>query len=283
MVVQDFPEKRKGVKILLIGKDSMVAKEFIERYASGFQLILVGKEDNLTELIAQHAPFYSTVFLAQSGGYKSKQFTLDLVEVNINLLFRALNAVSGKTTQFIYFSTGSVYANSDAGIYTEQSALDVSSESPYIASKIAGELILKTYRSAIPGICILRPFYIYGKGQKETMLFKAMLNKVINGKEIELKGTNGMMFNPVYASDVADLLYHLIQNAEGGMRMMNVAGNQVTNLREVVEIIAECTGKEVIIKHSEEPSPIAIGKTSIKGWEPIVQLQEGVSKICLNA
>src|SRR5690606_303155 len=146
--------------------------------------------------------------LAQSGDYKSKQFTPDLVGVNINLLFQTLNAVAGQTTQFIYFSTGSVYADTGTGTYTEESAIDVSSESPYIASKIAGELILKTYQPAIHGICILRPFYIYGKGQKETMLFKTLLNKVVNGKEIEFKGANGMMFNPVYVSDVADLLHH---------------------------------------------------------------------------
>lgn len=261
------------MKILAVGKNSLVARSFISLHKDSYQITAIGKEDNIENLADEYD---SVIFFAQSGNYKAQHFTEDLFEVNIRLLYRTLNLV--KTKQFIYFSTGSVYARSDSGIYSDSSPIDTQTANPYIASKISGEQLVSTFAFSIPSIVILRPFFIYGQGQKKQMLFSTMHDKIVNGETIQLKGNKGLVFNPIYAEDVAARLDMLIATQPQGINRLNVAGKEIVSLKDVTDIIAKQLDKNPIYKIEDGQPSIMIGEINIPGWEPTITLEQGIAK-----
>jgi nucleoside-diphosphate-sugar epimerase len=221
--------------------------------------------------------FDAVVFLAQSADYKKNSFSADLYEVNVHLLYRVLTLVADHTSKFIYFSTGSVYRKNNVGVYDEQSELDINSTSPYVTSKIAGELLVNSCKN-IPVRIILRPFFVFGKEQKETMLFKSVYNKVQNGDKLQLAAGNGLVFNPVHAEDVAHLLQHLIMlELSDGQYVYNVAGGEEINLKDVIDIIVEKTDKKVNVDTDGVPGKF-IAKVNIPGWTPQISIEEGLNR-----
>jgi hypothetical protein len=58
---------------------------------------------------------------------------------------------------------------------------------------------------------------------------------IINHQVINLKGINGLQFNPISSHDAAAALLHLLRaNAIG---VYNIAGHEVTTLRDVANVM----------------------------------------------
>ena len=276
--MQDIFKKREDLRILLVGRNSMIAREFVRQYSQKHEITSIGREDDIEQIVSINDELDSVVFLAQSADYKSPEFTEDIFKTNIALLYRTLHSVAGKTKQFIYFSTGSVYKENDTGVYCEDDSLNLDGGTPYIASKIAGELIVSSFKSAFKSTIALRPFYMYGKEQRQSMLFSTMFKKVSAGEQITLNGNDGLVFNPVHAEDVARLLEHLMLSVSEGCKVYNVGGKEVVSLRNVINMIAEHQNKEANILVNAGKSTSSVGEVNIKGWNAAVSVKEGIYK-----
>lgn len=279
--MQDIPEKRGGLRILIIGKNSMVAKAFMKMNAQ-HEIVSVGKEDDITALTNKPGVFDSVIFLAQSADYKSPVFTKDLYDTNIALLYKTLDIVKDITRQFIYFSSGSVYQANETGHYKESDKLHIKGASPYIASKIAGETIVNAYQSVIDSVIVLRPFYMYGEGQKETMLFSSIHRKIKEGVAITLSGNAGLIFNPVHVGDVCRLLENMIATRPQGCHTYNVAGSEIISLRDVVNLMSVQLDVEANVITTDAEPVTCVGILSLTGWSPEVALTEGIQKSFLS-
>lgn len=278
MVVQDIFKKREDLRILLVGKNSMIAREFVRQYSQKHEIISIGREDDVEQIIRANDNFDSVIFLAQSADYKKTEFTEDIFKTNLTLLHATLQRVASKTKQFIYFSTGSVYKENETGVYKEDDSLNVDEGSPYVASKIAGEIIVSSFKSAFKSTVVLRPFYMYGKEQREGMLFRTMFKNVFEGEQITLNGNDGLVFNPVHAEDVARLLEHLILSVSEGYKVYNVGGKEVVTLRSVINIMAGHQNTEANIIVNTGKSTSLVGEVNVNGWEPVVSVKEGIYK-----
>lgn len=262
--------------VLLIGKNSMVARAFIRLYEQKHVIIAVGKEDDITNL-ALPQRLDAVIFLAQSADYKSAIMTEDLYRINVNLLFQCLNRVKDITEQFIYCSTGSVYGETLDGLYTEQSPLHNVSATPYVATKLMGEQLMQSF-GAIGNRIILRPFFIYGKAQKEGMLFSTLYSRIKSGETLKLTGKEGLIFNPVYADDVAVLMEQLsLSGTPSGVSVYNVAGAEEVSLRSIIELMATGLGKPAIVEENEMPVKRMIAQVNIPGWRPVTNITEGIT------
>lgn len=260
------------MRVLLIGKNSMTGKSFADLFSDKYELVQLGKNDAVEDYYGRK--FDAVVFLAQSGDYKSVEFTKDLFEVNVNLLFKTLQSIAAK--KFIYFSTGSVYKKSESGKYAVDSALATNSANPYVMSKIVGETLVDSYRAKFESIYILRPFFIYGKEQKDSMLIKSIYNKVEVGEEIKLSGENGMFFNPVYVNDVTRLTDQLLQRDDKGLQVYNVAGNDVVSLKHIVDLMSKGLKVPARLNCSDEQETTMIGEVNIPNWRPEYSVSKGL-------
>ena len=110
----------------------------------------------------------------------------------------------------------------------------------YASTKLAAEMLARAYSSELT-VTILRPFFIYGRGQ-ESMLLPRLIASVRAGTPVRLDGGEGMRFNPVHVSDAAAAVSAaLVQEASW---VVNVAGPEVLTLRTAVELLGEALAIE---------------------------------------
>lgn len=253
----------------------MVIKAFIDMYASDHSITGIGKEDNLENL--ENTQFDAVIFAAQSADYKKDIITRDLNYVNVILLQKTLQLISAD--KFIYFSTGSVYKAREDGIYSDRSAVIDKTDNPYIFTKLKGEEIVSDFQNKFKTIHVLRPFYMYGKGQKDTMLVTSLYKRILNGEDITINGADGLIFNPVYADDVAKLLQHLLTLGLSGRKICNVAGSEIVCLKEVIDYIGQILHARPVVKIKDADTTKMIAEVNVPGWKAETGWKEGLQKM----
>jgi nucleoside-diphosphate-sugar epimerase len=112
----------------------------------------------------------------------------------------------------------------------------------YLGTKLCTEVLVQNYRHFFKAAVILRPFFIYGPGQRKDMLIPRLIESVRSGRPIELQGPEGLRLNPVFVED-AVIAFARALHVEGA-HVMNVAGPDVLTLREIGESIAALLGTE---------------------------------------
>lgn len=267
-------------KILLVGGNGLVGSHFKEEYKSDYQLELLSRTTEKKTCFEQD--FDSLVFLAQSQDYKVGQFTEDLFQVNLTLLHYCLKNSIGKTKKIIIFSSGSVYDFGQQSLY-EDSPLNLASENPYFISKIMAELLVQPFKSFFESITIVRPFFIYGKHQKQNMLFASLIHNIKNGNPIVLNGGKGLIFNPIHAQDVAAFIHQSIQEEHQGFRTVNLFGPELTDLAQVVAYMEEeLHQKANLVINTNLPSSIIAKTHGNSLFQSKIGIQEGLKKMIHN-
>jgi UDP-glucose 4-epimerase len=179
------------------------------------------------------------VYLAQSNRFREfPDGAADMFQINVaQPLALAEHGRRAGATRFVYASTGSVYAASDAPVREDGPA---PADGFYAASKRSAELLLRNYAPAI-GVALLRFFYIYGRGQKSDMLLPRLVGNVRDGRTVTLQGEDGVRIAPLHASDAAAACIAALDLE--GANIVNVAGPEALSLRRVCEIAGERLGR----------------------------------------
>ena len=101
--------------------------------------------------------------------------------------------------KLIFFSTGSIYQPSNVKI-TENSKINLDDD--HKLTKYFGEKICEVYRKYFKfKLIILRPFTIYGKNQKDKLIFN-LIKKIKNNKRIYIDGNFGITLSCISVDDV---------------------------------------------------------------------------------
>lgn len=189
-------------------------------------------------------PFDSVVYLAQSARYREfPDSGPEMVAVGVDSVVRTADlAVRASATQFVFASTGSIYAPSFSPLREDSTIAPVRF---YARSKASAELLLGGYRDLLE-VKIVRPFFIYGEGQSERMALPGMVRKVVAGQPLYLEAapgessrTDGLRFSPIHANDAAACVRRLLDVR--GHATLNLAGDEVVSVREVGEMIGDLT------------------------------------------
>ncbi len=183
------------------------------------------------------------IHLAQAATFRDfPEKAIDTFRVNVAstalLLDWAQRCGAG---QYIFASTGSVYANPSSDPHTEDEPLTPLSLSFYAASKLAGEALSLSYSQHFSVVAV-RPFVMYGPGQNAEMLIPRLVASIRAGRPINLAGTEGMRTNPIYVDDAA----RAVAAALGlkGTHVVNLAGPEVLSLRRIADCIGKSLGVE---------------------------------------
>lgn len=190
-------------------------------------------------------------------------------------------AVRTGARRFVLASTGGVYdPGPDPHHEDEPTRLDAC-PSFYVASKLAGEALTWAYKEHM-GVCVLRPFFIYGHGQDESMLLPRLVGRIRARESIVLDGSDGMRFNPVHVSDAARAVIAALELQ--GSAVVNVAGPQVLSLREAVTELGAQLGArpQVTVRPSALPVDFVADTTRMAALlvPPQVTLAEGARELC---
>jgi len=218
------------------------------------------------------------VHLAQSLGYRNFPETAnDLFAVNVDSTFRLLEwARTHGVQKFVLASTGNVYEPSTK---TLTEADPCRPASFYGASKYAAEVLAGQY-SHFFETAILRIFGVYGPGQN-SMMVPDMIRRVRTGTEITLAEGRGLVFTPVYVDDCVELLLRVIRlPGSGPSGVFNLGGNQVVDLKTIVDVLGRYLGKTPHTRTVDGPATFFVGDStklySRVGFLPRVGLEPGL-------
>jgi NADH dehydrogenase len=109
--------------------------------------------------------------------------------------------------------------------------------SPYHRSKLAAEELVRGYGGSW---LILRPGGVYGPGDEVVSTLLKMVRAL---PAVPVVGRGEQPFQPVWAEDLAECLVLALERDDPSGVALEVAGDEVTSTREVLELIAEVTGK----------------------------------------
>ena len=215
-----------------------------------------------------------------------KKNPLGAIEANLKATARVIdNANRLNSLQLIFASSEWVYPEKSE--YCEQfetDSLDLANlNSLYAISKLTGESLIRTI-CKIP-YSLLRFGIIYGPRKLPGSAVESIALKISQETNIEV-GSSKTSRSFIYIDDLIEGILKVIEigNSTAGVIPINISGNKLYSLGEIVEIVNQFLEKKVKITETGTiPSirnPNIQRAREILGWEPKTTLIDGVTK-CL--
>jgi UDP-glucose 4-epimerase len=286
-------------KILITGVNGLLGRELVSCLLNDNENVIFGisrqnsifqnenyhhiKLDLQSINFEQNIPEYFDVIihLAQSDNFRDFPEKADSIfAVNVQSTQKLLDfALNSGCKKFIYTSSGGIYGNSEK-YFTEEINVKLENElGYYLTSKLIGELLVKNYSSFFTTL-IFRPFFIYGRGQKNHMLIPRLINSIKNFTPIKLNGNSGIKINPIHVSDAVSAIVNSLENTSSNI--FNLAGNEILSLKEICEEIGEQLDIKPIFNYDNSNSNNLIGDTTkmkLFLWDSKVSFKQGVSNL----
>ena len=247
-------------KILIFGATGQIGRHLIRKLTK-----------NNYKVICQTRNLHKAIFLKTSGsiGYidikETKIFDYekvsDLVEntdivINlIGILFERgkINTFEKIHTLFPKFLSEICKKKNKHFIHISSLGVENASDSKYAASKAEGEN--KIFEN-LPSATILKPSIVYSVNDSFTTRFMSLLNFF---PIFPLYYGGKTKFAPIHASDLTDIIFHLIENNIRGKKI-EIVGPRVLTFLEILNILSKCINKKRVFL----PLPLFLAKFSAK-------------------
>jgi UDP-glucose 4-epimerase len=240
----------------------------------------LAKSDGLDQLPKE---IDAVIHLAQSARFREfPEQAADVFNVNVASTARLLEyARRSRARAFILASSGGVYGTGDHD-FKENAAIPQHGQlGYYLGSKLCSEVLAQNYASFLH-VSVLRFFFIYGRGQKRSMLLPRMVDNIRSGLPVTLQGQDGIRVNPIHVSDAALAVESCLQLT--GSHTFNIAGSEVLSLREIATTIGRAVGREPVFQFdSVEPRHLIANIEAMKValTVPKVTLAQGIGELVL--
>lgn len=217
----------------------------------------------------------AVIHLAAVPGVRTRRPAAVLHDTNVDLPARLARAAAAGGTRFVFVSSSSVYGN--APVLPTPERTPPSPLNPYAASKVAAEAaVLGAARDPV----IVRPFTVYGPGQRPEMAFARWIAALDSGEPLAWRAAPGTARDFTYVDDaVAGLVAALTRGRSG--EAYNVSGGRSVPLRTALDLLRP--GAEL---RELPPSPAeAIVTAGCRrkaraelGYSPRVALADGLAR-----
>ena len=155
--------------------------------------------------------------------------------------------------------------------------------SPYGVTKLACELLLDAYvRSFGLDAVVLRYFNAFGPRQRPDMAFTRIAFALAEGATFELYGDGSQSRSWTY---VGDVVAATVLAMEGGTGTYNVGGSLEASMSEAIALFERLAGRALDVRRTEavagDQRRTVADTTRIRrelGWDPVVHLEEGLSR-----
>jgi UDP-glucose 4-epimerase len=209
-----------------------------------------------------------------------------MAKENFDTTFNVLEYARNVGADFVFSSSREVYGNNGKVVYDETDTYVDECESPYTASKIGGEALVKSYGKCYDmDTVILRFSNVYGKYDVSDRVVPLFIAQAENGRDLTVFGENKIL-DFTYLDDCITGVSRVIskfQKSSG--TTFNIASGQGSSLLELAEAVVEKTEAGVSI-HTE---PNRTGEVSryvadiskaqkLLGYEPRYTFEEGVER-----
>lgn len=233
------------MKSVVFGSGSFIGRNLVRHLRDkGHEVLAFGSSDlayvdyetgNLKDIQTPDA-VDCVYYLSQSPFYRNPGNRLShLIQVNTsNPIVLAERSKAQGAKRFVYFSSGSVYKPSFEEL-TEASP--TRRDEWYLFSKITAEEGLKILSRDGFQVHIVRPFSVYGPGQK-NMLIANLITSIQESKEIFLesgKTGNGLRLSLTYIDNILEPIAKL--GSQGGPDLLNLTSDQAASIEDIARFI----------------------------------------------
>lgn len=160
---------------------------------------------------------------------------------------------------------------------------EIAPNNPYALSKFMAELVCKFYAEyfAVP-LTIIRPFNIFGSGQKSHFLIPEIIAQVRANKSIKLKDLAPRR-DYLYVDDLVEALTLTMKRAQG-CHLYNIGYGSSQSVAEIVAIIQSVAGTSLPVISENAPrgneipdvyADINHAKNEL-GWHPKHTFEQGI-------
>lgn len=207
----------------------------------------------------------------------------DFYEANFNGTLNVLDFCREKRAGLTYISTY-VYGQPERNPIKEEDR--ISSNNPYGHSKYLAEQLCEFYAQQFDvNIKIIRPFNVYGIGQKDNFLIPHIIKQAMEEENIEVMDLNPKR-DYIYIKDLVQAIILTIKSVDK-FGIYNIGYGKSYSVAEIIEKVQNILGtnKLVISKKSIRKNEINdviadINKAKEKlGWQPKYTIEEGLKEI----
>jgi UDP-glucuronate 4-epimerase len=186
--------------------------------------------------------------------------------------------------KFILASTSSLYAEESEPPFSE-SADSNHPMQPYAASKKGAEAMAHAYHHLYDiDVTILRYFTVYGPAGRPDMVMFRFCQWIAEGKPVIVNGDGEQSRGFTYLDDIARGTIQALKPL--GYAVINLGGHEVITISRLIRMLEERLGKRALVSYQPfhradvhtNQADVARAKTLL-GWEPQVNLEEGVSRL----
>ncbi|MFI0349039.1 NAD-dependent epimerase/dehydratase family protein [Actinomadura sp. 9N407] len=200
---------------------------------------------------------------------------------NVQGTVNLLEALSPRTTRFVYGSTAAVYGTPDRQPIPEDQT--PAPTSPYGASKLAAEQVVRFHaRTGAIGATVLRTFNVAGAvggrpdPDRTRLIPKALAVAAGDAPHLEINGDGAAVREYLHVDDLAAAHVRALETvAPGQDRLYNVGTGAGTSVLEVITAVERVTGRPVpTVRRPPQPEPplLVCDARAIRrelGWRPV--------------
>jgi UDP-glucuronate 4-epimerase len=217
----------------------------------------------------------AVIHLAALPGVRTRRPEPALRAANVELPERLAQAAAAAGVRFVFVSSSSVYGN--ANVLPTPERAEPSPLNPYATSKVAAE-------AAVLGAggdpVIVRPFTVYGPGQRPEMAFARWIAALASGEPLPWRAAPRSARDFTYVDDaVAGLIAALVRGRSG--EAYNVSGWRSVALRSALDLLAPGAALREL-PHSRAEALVTAGCTrkarAELGYSPRVDLAAGIER-----
>ena len=188
----------------------------------------------------------AVIHLAQSTRYREfPEAAREIWDVAVTGTQRLFDyALRAGARHFVLGSTGGLYRHGPDPSREDQPADEEGGNLAfYFTAKRAAEDLARQYTASL-NVATLRFFFVYGGGQRETMLMPRLVRSVIEGRPLTLQGQEGMRLNPVHVDDAVKAVAAAL--SLDCSTVINIAGPDVLSMRSIGDRIGTLVGRSPV-------------------------------------
>jgi UDP-glucuronate 4-epimerase len=246
-------------------------------------------ESDIRDQDAMHRAFGEmkpdvVVHLAALAGVRpSLERPAAYMDVNVRGTASVLEAArKAGTARFVLGSSSSVYGAHARAPFRETARID-SPESPYAASKVASEVLARTFHNLYGvEVASLRFFTVYGPRQRPDLAIHKFSRRMLAGQSLPFYGDGSTRRDYTW---VDDIIAGVLRACDLPLQfdVLNLGGAQTTSLAELVTLLEEALGvRAVLERQPAQPGDVPLTSADVShagevlGYAPRTPVRAGL-------